>query len=194
MIWTKSRNLKFREAVNLSNHFIQNNEIEKIFTERAESWSNEKYIGYDKSGFTLKRPLTCRFNLLRLRRVCTRVAISERYLTPFSKDELIQCGKDFNFWLKSNDIEAKVYDFGRFSGALASVKSSQKDSFNVNSRTISRPIESLTGTIIHEVHHVFDNDYSHYYIGHITNQRAGNEETAPYWNGKHFKEQAKLLL
>lgn len=91
--------------------------------------------------------------------------------------------------LNNNKIYVVIYyPVNRWSKAIAYYSSSKPYNINLNGYKLNRSVNSIIGTLYHELTHLADNFDVVYDYGHADNSPNGKQDTAPYKIGNIAKE------
>ena len=96
--------------------------------------------------------------------------------------------------LNNTQVNVVVYyPRNRWSKALAYFTSSKPNDININGYKLNRSVNSIVGTLYHEVIHLVDNLDMIYSFGHADNSATNKGGTAPYKIGSLAKEVSELI-
>lgn len=91
------------------------------------------------------------------------------------------------------DIEIRLYSASS-SKTLAMFSSRTPYVIFLNRKNLNRSVDSIDGSIWHELAHAADLADGNYRAGHGSNSSKGKARSAPYLAGAIFKTQAKIFL
>ena len=90
------------------------------------------------------------------------------------------------FW-DENTINVKVYyPRWRWSKAIGYFTPARPLDININGYKLNRSVDSIIGTLFHELVHMADNENEEHSYGHGDNNPNGKSNTSPYFIGNVF--------
>ena len=90
------------------------------------------------------------------------------------------------FWIE-NDIQVKVYyPKWKWSKAIGYFTPLRPLDINLNGYKLNRSVDSIVGTLYHELVHMSDNANENHSYGHNGNNPSGKSNTAPYYISNIF--------